>query len=336
MSIKTQRTVIILFTLFFSGCLQSTLNLPPDKEKLEKIEAGTLENSVRIIAGQPDRIVESKYGYQTYYYREKLAADCDKDLQTCIPIVIENGKVAAVGRQWSKAWAQQRNHKFALASKNDQQAATAGQETTQQKITRLEKQVRTLPMSRTVDNLNIYRYLLKLDPANERYKTKAAFYKKRFSVEKAKRVAKKKQVAATRKWQNASLKEFKGDPPVQMAIKILGNGKFYVWLKNIGSKTLWVDARQFFLSCEKNKRYTIYRSKDFGQEVQPGKIIEGRVTFTATCAPREFIYANPGIVSMSREIPTPEIQADSALADNPPPERKNRVPLKIRHSLPPP
>ena len=54
-------------------------------------------------------------------------------------------------------------------------------------------------MSRTVDNLNIYRYLLKLDPANERYKRKVAFYKKRFSREKTKRVAKKKQVAATRK-----------------------------------------------------------------------------------------------------------------------------------------
>ncbi|MCP3952524.1 MAG: DUF4352 domain-containing protein [Desulfobacterales bacterium] len=314
---KTRRTVIILFTLFLSGCLQSTLNLPPDKGKLERIEAGTLENSVRIIAGQPDRIVESRCGYQTYYYREKLASDCTKELQTCIPIVIEKGKVAAVGRQWAKAWVQQRNKKVAFEPKDEHQATTADQETTQQKIARLEKQVKTIPMSRTVDNLNIYRYLLKLDPANKRYKTKVAYYKKQFVKEKALRVAAKKQAAATRKWQNARLKEFKGNPPAQMALEILGNGKFYVWLKNIGNKPFRVEARQFFLSCEKNKRYTIYRSKDFGKEVQPGKIIEGRVTFATSCAPREFIYLNPGIASVPRRIPVPETKARGVSPGNP-------------------
>jgi hypothetical protein len=306
---NTRHIVIFLTTLFVSGCLQTTLNLPPDKDKIEKIEAGTLENSVRIIAGKPDRIIKSKYGYRTYYYRESMSADCKQDLQTCIPIIIERGRVAAVGKQWARAWEQQRHKKG---------APPADEETTEEKIARLEQQVRTIPMSRTVDNLHIYRYLLKLDPDNKRYQQKVAFYAERFEKEKAKKVATKKQLAATRKWQNTRLQKFEGEPPAQMAIKILGNGKFHVWLKNTGDKAFRVEARQFFLSCEKGKRYTIYRSKDFGRDVAPSKVIEGRVSFATSCEPREFIYLNPGIAKLYRTIPIPEVQPETTSKGSPP------------------
>ncbi len=303
---KTRHILTILATFFFSGCLQSTLNLPPDEDKIEQIEAGTLENSVRIIAGKPDRIVKSKYGYRTYYYRESIAADCKKDLETCIPIIIERGRVAAVGQQWAKAWQRQRHKKAAGVPR------IVDQETTQAKITRLEQQVKAIPMSRTVDNLNIYRYLLQLDPDNKRYQKKVAFYEKRFDMEKAQKKATKKQQAATRKWQNARLQKFAGKPPAQMAIKILGNGKFHVWLKNSGSKAFRVEPGQFYLSCEKGKRHPIYRSKDFGKYVPPGKVIEGRVSFATACEPLEFIYLNPGVAKLHRVIPTPEPPKENA------------------------
>ena len=297
---KIRPILVIIATVFFSGCLQATLNLPPDKDKIEQIEAGTLENSVRIIAGKPDRIIKSKYGYHTYYYRESISADCKKDLETCIPIVIERGRVAAVGQQWTKAWQQQRHKKTAGVPR------LVDQETTQQKIARLEKQVKAIPMSRTVDNLNIYRYLLKLDPESTHYQKKVAFYEKRFAMEKAQKKATKKQLAATRKWQNARLQKFEGKPPAQMAVKILGNGKFHVWLKNSGSKAFRVEASHFYLSCEKGKRHPIYRSKDFGKYLPPGKVIEGRVTFATSCEPLEFIYINPGVTKLHRVIPTPD------------------------------
>jgi len=316
LEMKTRRIVTILVALLLPGCLQSTLNLPPDEDKIEKISAGTLENSVRIIAGPPDRIVKSKHGYRTFYYRETMTSDCAQDLATCIPIIIEHGKVAAVGHQWAKAWERQRHQKRTPDSGNGGRAVVTDREPTQEpnraKIARLEKQVRAIPMSRTVDNLNIYRYLLKLDPDNPKYQRKVAFYKKRFEREKASRVATKKQMAAVRRWQNARLQSLQGDPPAQMAIKILSNGKYHVWLKNTGEKPFRVEPRQFFLSCEKGKRYPIYRSKDFGKEVQPGKVIEGRVTFAIPCNPNEFIYVNPGVVSVSRLIPIPKAKADEA------------------------
>jgi len=304
--IKTRRIFIIFVILFLSGCLQSTLNLPPDREKLEKIEAGTLESSVRIIAGEPDSIVKSKMGYHTYYYREKLSSDCLKDVQTCMPIVIENGKVVAVGHQWTKAWKRERKRK--TSSRLNQNGKSAGSDlaTIRLKIAKLEKQVRAIPASRTVDNLDIYRYLLKLDPDNLRYKQKVSFYAKRFEKEKAQRVATKKRLATTRKWQNERLKDFKGVPPVQMAVKILGNGKFHIWLKNNGDKPFRVESRQFFISCKKGKRYRIYSSKDFGHDLEPGATIEGRIIFNINCFPQEIIYANPGVAVVSRNIPTPE------------------------------
>ena len=179
---KTRQIIIILITTFLSGCLQSTLNLPPDKSKLDKIEAGTLESSVRIIAGEPDRVVESKNGYSTYYYRGKLTSDCKKDLQTCIPIAIEREKVVAVGHQWVKSWEQQRKRKHTIGlGKTDPK-------TTREEIEKLEQQVQAIPMSRTMDNLNIYRYLLKLDPDNPRYQKKVIFYENRFEKERTKRV----------------------------------------------------------------------------------------------------------------------------------------------------
>jgi len=308
---KTRHIFIIFTTIFFSGCLQSTLNLPPDQDKIEQIEAGTLENSVRIIAGKPDRIVKSKYGYHTYYYREGISSDCKKDLGTCIPIVIERGRVAAVGQQWAKAWQQQRHKKAASVPR------LVDQETTREKIDRLEQQVKAIPVSRTVDNLNIYRYLLKLDPDNVRYQKKVAFYEKRFTAEKAQKKATKKQLVVTRKWQNARLQKFTGNPPAQMAIKILDNGKFHVWLKNSGSKAFRVEADHFYLSCEKGKRLPIYRSKDFGKYLPPGKVIEGRVTFATSCEPLEFIYINLGVAKLHREIPTPEPPKKKAAPKSP-------------------
>ena len=300
---KTRQIIIIIVSFLLSGCLQSTLNLPPDEDKLKEIEAGTLEHSVRIIAGPPDRIEKSKSGYKIYYYREGLTADCQKDLQTCIPIVIENGKVTAVGRQWAKAWMQQRLRRDAYRSSRDTAAEEAAN---RKKIAELEKQVNAIPVSRTLDNLTIYRYLLKLDPDNARYKQKVAFYEERFENEKAKRVAAKKKLEAERKWQNKILRKFKGNPPVQLAAKILGNGKFYLWLKNTGQKPFRVDADQFFVSCRKGKRIRIYSSRDFGRDLKPGAVIEGRVTFNISCDPREIIYANPAVATVSRQIPTPE------------------------------
>ncbi len=315
---KTRRTIIILIATLLSGCLQSTLNLPPDKSKLKQIEAGTLESSVRIIAGKPDRIVKSKKGFNIYYYREKLTSDCRKDLQTCIPIIIEKGKVVAVGHQWAKAWEQQRKAKTATSS------GKTDHKTTREEIEKIERQAQSIPMSRTIDNLNIYRYLLKLDPDNTRYQEKVVFYENRFEKEKTKRVAAKKQLVATWKWQNKQLREFKGDAPVQMAVKIIGNGKFHVWLKNTGQKPFRVEARQFFLSCGEKKRYTIYRSKDFGKAVEPGAIIEGRLTFVLYCDPREIIYANPDAATLSRAIPVPEVPADALPQENKSPRKKKK------------
>ena len=328
---KTRQLIIILITTVLSGCLRTTLNLPPDKSKLEKIEAGTLESSVRIIAGKPDRIIKSKKGFNTYYYRGNLTSDCHKDLRTCIPIVLEKGKVVAVGYQWAKAWEKQRKRKKTAKPLKTAPPAKTDRETTRKEIAKLEKRARNIPKSRTIDNLNIYRYLLKLDPGNPRYQKKIAFYENCFEKEKAKRVAEKKQLAAERKWQNGKLKMFKGDTPVQMAVKILGNGEFYVWLKNTGKKPFNVEAQQFFLSCGKKKRYPIYSSKDFGKEVAPGTVIEGRIAFAIYCDPRKIIYANPNVATVFREIPLPEPEVEAPSSENKQTgKKKEQIPTTIR------
>jgi hypothetical protein len=64
------------------------------------------------------------------------------------------------------------NHYKEAASEN----TNLSEEKKAQTIKNLEEKVHKIPVSNTKDNLKIYRELAKLDPQNERYKKKIAFY----------------------------------------------------------------------------------------------------------------------------------------------------------------
>ncbi len=54
-------------------------------------------------------------------------------------------------------------------------------------IAELEKQAKPIPVSRVLDNLNIYKQLLVLEPNNPKYKKKVAFYKAKFEANERKK-----------------------------------------------------------------------------------------------------------------------------------------------------
>ena len=54
-------------------------------------------------------------------------------------------------------------------------------------ITELEKKAKSIPVSRVMDNLNIYKQLLALEPNNAKYKKKVAFYKTKLEANERKK-----------------------------------------------------------------------------------------------------------------------------------------------------
>ena len=302
--------------------------LPPGEETMSKIQAGMKEKAVRSMAGEPDRVVQSRHGARILYYRENLMSNCDKDLDTCTPVVIERGRVAAIGHPWMNAWVIEKTE--AERKKKNQNAVVTAIEpadsepalklktgdaastkdtATRKEIARLEKQVRRIPYSRTMDNLNIYRYLLKLDPDNPRYRKKVAFYEAQLERDKEKRAKTRQQEAEIRKAQNKSLKQLQGNRTIHMGLENLGSGRFYVWLKNVGSAPIRVTPRHFILVCTNGKSYTVYQTKDFNRDIQPGQTLGGRVAFDVYCPPRELVFLHPTAGKTSRKFP--KIDLDS-------------------------
>jgi hypothetical protein len=316
--------LIVIICFLFAACSSKTLNLPPGDDAIEKIQAGMNVAKVREIAGDPDLEKPGPFGATVLYYRESIVDDCTKDISGCIPIVVENGTVAAIGDQWMAAW---RNEKSTAAAKKKRAPKPIAPEPvepviveapktppkkpappnmdaeTQAQIARLEKEVRRIPVSRTMDNLKIYRYLRKLDPANPRYKRKVAFYEAQLADDRKRLAEARRKEAEKRRRQNIELKEFKGNEQVRMALENLGNGKFHIWIENTSSDPLEVTPKQFTLICTNNARFAVYQTKDFNEAAAPGTVIDGRLTFDAYCPPKVMVFSHPVGGRLSRAFP---------------------------------
>ena len=317
-----------LMTVVISGlliaCSTTVLNLPPGEDTLEKIEAGMEEKTVKLLAGEPDRVEQTPYGAHVLYYRESLVSDCAKDLAGCVPIVVAGGQVAAIGQQWFSAWKNEQKEaaadkiqrlKKARAAASDQKKTEGPlrlngsdmdrqpDDATRAQITRLEKEVRRIPVSRTMDNLKIYRYLHKLDPENAKYVRKVAFYEAQLERDQERRAEAKKREIAKRRQQNEVLKAFEGNDRVRMAIENLGGGQFHVWIENRLLSPIEVTPGHFTLVCTNKSRFAVYQTKDFNDTVAPGEIIDGRLAFDAYCPPREIVFAHPSTGRLTRVFP---------------------------------
>ncbi|MFH1984627.1 MAG: hypothetical protein ABIL58_22520 [Pseudomonadota bacterium] len=305
------------------ACAPAALHLPPGDDTINKIEAGMEEKTVRLLAGEPDRVEPTPYSAHILYYRESLVSDCTKDLTSCIPIVVADGQVAAVGHQWMNAWENDQKAAAAEQSRRLREATASAQqvkkeaplrlngnaadhqpdEATRAQIARLENQARRIPVSRTTDNLNIYRYLHKLDPENPKYIRKMAYYEAQLERDQQIQAEAKRQAAEQRRLQNAALKSFEGNVRARMAIENLGGGKFHVWIENRLTAPIRVTPRHFTLVCTNNARFAVYQSKDFNDTVAPGKVIDGRLAFDAYCPAREMIFTHPATGRITRVFP---------------------------------
>ena len=88
-----------------------------------------------------------------------------------------------------------------------------------------------------------------------------------------------------------------------MAVRDLHDGKFYVWLKNIGGEPIHVNPNHFTLVT--NSLHSVHYNESEGimVELQPGTVTEGRIGFKTSSGPKELIYSHPTSGRISKEFP---------------------------------
>jgi hypothetical protein len=168
-------TIPVLFLVVtLSGCAPSATKSTPVPDAATVIRVGMTEDAVLDRLGEPQLVDPYQVGKYIFFYPLTETADCINDRASCIPVVFEEGRVISVGRRGVSA---PRRAPPPAPKPRPVDAET------RREIERLERQVHQIPASKTMDNLRIYRYLLKLDPNNVKYQQKVARYEAQYRRE---------------------------------------------------------------------------------------------------------------------------------------------------------
>jgi hypothetical protein len=269
---------------------------PPPEEAIRQIRPGMTEDRVLQLAGEPDLVDPYAVGKYIFYYPSDADGDCVQSQRGCLAVVFAKGRVVSVKQAFAVNRAVSKPTADRLARAHPPKPAPQVDPGIRREIERLEGRVRQIPASRTLDNLRIYRRLLKLDPENVKYQKKVAVYEEKFR--KGRRLREE-----VRKLQNEQLGDFEGNDQIQIALKIIGEGRFYVWVKNVGSLSISLSPDQFFLVCRNGRRYACYRCQDLEITLDPGESTEGRLSFNIDSDPAELTLSSPVAGTISKIIP---------------------------------
>ncbi len=340
---RPMRILTTMSLLFLAGfcwnCASTTTNHRAPADIGPNVRPGMTEDAVLDLLGEPALVDPYQVGKYIFLYPTKDGTDCIGDPAGCAQVVFKEGRVIAVwhhgvpktekpaGGPPAKpapppvtAAQQMQPSPVEMPSTPapDDDARRAGDdarregddtrqpdEDTRREIERLERQVRQIPAARTVDNLRIYRYLLKLDPDNPRYQQKVARYEAQYQREEDQRELLRREREERRKRQNEILRSFEGNDQVRIALEIQGNGRYYVWIQYNGTDPIDILPEHFTLLCEDNRRYGCYRCRDLEVRIAPGESAEGPLTFDTYAEPRELVFSHPAAGTVRRVFPNP-------------------------------
>ncbi|MCF8078321.1 MAG: outer membrane protein assembly factor BamE [Desulfobacterales bacterium] len=328
---RTLTTMLLLFLAGFCwNCASTTTNHRAPADIDSNVRTGMTEDAVLDLLGEPALVDPYQVGKYIFLYPTKDGTDCVGDPAGCAQVVFKEGRVIAVWHHGvPKAEKQAGGFQPRAAPPSvtaepqpqpspvetpsipapDDDARRAGDDTrrpdadTRREIERLERQVRQIPAARTMDNLRIYRYLLKLDPDNPRYQQKVARYEAQYQREEDQRELLRREREERRKRQNEILRSFEGNDHVRIAVENQGNGRYYVWIQYNGTDPIDILPEHFTLVCEDNRSYGCYRCRDLEVRIAPGESAEGPLTFDTYAEPRELVFSHPAAGTVRRVFP---------------------------------
>jgi hypothetical protein len=310
--IGAMRTGAIVFiaAVVLSACVHLDIN--KNINALKRIQPGDSQEVVFETLGPPDLRNDISDKHFVTFYRTKTGnlSDTNVSEALCTPISFENGQVAVVGEDLTERWTREENerlHQAAVAESERQQAQKAeaalqrAKAAHQEKIRALETEVKPVPASNAALNLKLYRQLLELDPGNSRYQKKVAVYEDRLTQQKKardERAARKAKAKRHQAWEqaregrNKKIRQYTGNGIAEMTVHDMGNGSFYVWVKNVSNQIITTHPDYFTLIDSENNPVACEISDSFDSVLEPGSISHGKIEYNREIEPKELIFQN--------------------------------------------
>ncbi len=196
--------------------------------------------------------------------------------------------------------------------------------------------VKAVPSKDSETNYKLYYQLVQLNPQKKIYQKKLNRYKPRYAEKKYRQASQylkssakdypslraafeaideaikldprqKKYRRAKYLLEKEKLLYYQGNTIAEMAVRDDGRSgnerRFYVWIKNVSSQVVSVDASYFTLIGKDNRSYRFLSSDMISVNLQPGTETEGRVSFKTRSLPQKLIFANDNIGTISRLFP---------------------------------
>ncbi len=149
---------------------------------------------------------------------------------------------------------------------------------------------------------------------NKKKRIKTDLYKALTAIDKAIQLEgyKKKYTTTRYKLKSQELLFFKGNNKVEMAVRndgltkgaTGGQRKIYVWIRNVGSDSFFVNVDYFTLVGKNKKRYKYNDcSRSIVTQLKPGKEAKGYLYFYTSTKPRELIFSHISAGKISRKFP---------------------------------
>ncbi len=157
-------------------------------------------------------------------------------------------------------------------------------------------------------------YLIAKKFLNKKKRYKADLQKALAAIDKAIQLEgyKKKYTTVRYKLKSQELLFFEGNKNVTMAVRndgltkgaTGGQRKLYVWIRNVGSDSFFINVDYFTLVGKNKKRYKYNDcSRSLVTQLKPGKETKGYLYFYTSAKPRELIFSHISAGKISRRFP---------------------------------
>jgi hypothetical protein len=296
------RMAIFIVAVMLAGCTHLDIN--KNVNALKKVQPGDALEGVIKTLGLPYLRHDINDQRFVAFYQTEAGHSSNTPITTalCTPIAFERRKVVAVGDDMTEAWTreeEERQRKQYQSELAEAETAKAAQDARQEKIDAIEKAVKPVPASNAALNLKLYRQLLDLDPENNLYQGKVAFYEAQSARQKkvppqpaTGKTKERPQQAWTlaRGGLNKMLRRYTGNNIAKMAVQDMGNGSLYVWVKNVSKQIITTHPEHFTLVDSANNKTSCQISASLNSVLEPGSISHGQVNFSKEIKPKELIF----------------------------------------------
>jgi len=287
---------IFIVAVMLAGCTHLDIN--KNVNELKKVQPGDALEGVIKTLGLPYLRHDINDQRFVAFYQTKAGHSSNTPITTalCTPIAFEKRKVVAVGDDMTEAWTREEEERQRKQYQSELAEAEAAR---QERIDAIEKAVKPVPASNVALNLKLYRQLLDLDPDNNLYQGKAAFYEAQSARQKnvhPQRATGKTKERPQQAWTqargalNKMLRRYTGNNIAKMAVQDMGNGSLYVWVKNVSKQIITTHPDHFTLVDSANNKTSCQISASLNSVLEPGSISHGQVNFSKEIKPKELIF----------------------------------------------